>query len=92
MSLPYNVNNQNWVPASVNGPFPSLYALALPASARELQGVTCAGNPRDQTGCPRSTLLLRMIEVVVFSTPSTLPIWSSNWSSCSGVSLRNQAT
>ena len=27
-----------------------------------------------QTGCPRSILLLKMIEVVVFSTPSTLPI------------------
>jgi hypothetical protein len=27
-----------------------------------------------QTGCPRSILLLKIIEVVVFSTPFTLPI------------------
>ncbi|MNC47159.1 hypothetical protein D3C75_962050 [compost metagenome] len=33
-----------------------------------------------------------MIEVVVFSTPSTAQMSSSSWSSRSGVSARSQAT
>jgi hypothetical protein len=46
-------------------------ALDLMRAANRKPGTSC---PSRHSNCPRSTLLLKMIDVVVFSTPSTLPI------------------
>ncbi len=63
-----------------------------PIRQRNKRGATNTAPERQPPIVPRSILRDRMIDVVVRSTPSSVPIWSSRSLSRSGESARSHAT